>query len=526
MATIKEEPLSEGQMNDLVNSARQSATESNLLERYLNDASSLIGYGWEAINYNARALVDMNSWQDKVIRARNGAIHSPLIAAGIRAYELLVWSGGVFIKAEDDDLDAVIQSFLKLNKKSFTSQQEQQDSEKNLRTDGNIFLKLHTDIDTGNVIIRDVDCLQITDIICNPNDEVDVWIYERQYNKIGIGGVAVPITIGYPDIAFFADDKTRSQIENELSYEIEWDIPILHTSVNRTRSFKFGLPEFSASIPWARAYERFLEHRATLYAAYAAFALLVKVRADKIAATKAKLTRVLPNAQTGQGNISPVKGATGIIDDGGDISALQTGNATTPPSEGLQFAEMVFMDFGLPAEVFGKQQTGGLGDGSSRYMLLNKNVQSRQSLWTSIYQQLFDYVKLQAVKYGDLTGTIDIANTGDGLQEVVIWPDSFNPTVEMAFSPLDKEDSLALLDAMVNAVTLKGQQPNGVVTPKQYMMQVSKAFDIDIDLDGVADEWPTVMAAVESQSMKVLNEIETALNESIKEDAQMDNIPS
>src|SRR5690606_865790 len=98
---------------------------------------------------------------------------------------------------------------------------------------------------------------------------------------------------------------------------------------------------------------------------------------------------------------SAVKGATATLPPEGSIEAVDTRAATTPPSEGVQFLEMVMMVFNFPPHMFGKEEPGGMGE-RGRHQFFKLRIESERTAWKEDYQDVLDYVLLQAVKNGRL----------------------------------------------------------------------------------------------------------------------------
>ena len=141
---------------------------------------------------------------------------------------------------------------------------------------------------------------------------------------------------------------------------------------------------------WAKEYERFLENRATLYAAYAIFATILKERVDRVKAARDTFN------QSGK---SPVKGAMATMTTDGSLETLNTRNATTPPSEGLQFLEMVIMTFGYPPHMFGKEESSGFGT-EGRHKFFSLAIESERTSWEEVITAVFPIPQRQISKNG------------------------------------------------------------------------------------------------------------------------------
>lgn len=441
-----------------------------------------------AESLTARELFGENSWsllgtQDDyrlitgaevkliALRARMAALLSPVIVAGLNALKLFVFGQGVTISAKDKTISQAIQDFWNdpSNMKAFTGHRARMDAVVDTHTDGNLFLRFFPQKD-GSTRVRVVDFMQIEEIVCNPDDKDDVWLYKRNY----VDGTGAAKSAWYPDIRYWPEKRD----ETYLTIPVNWETPIYQIKVNAVG--KWGVCSFIAALNWAKEYERFLEHRATLYAAYAALALLVKEKISRLPALRTGL------ADQGK---SPVKGATATLSPEGAIEAIRTRDATTPPSEGIQFLEMVMMVFAFPPHLFGKEEPGGMGE-RGRNKLFRLRIESEQTAWKEDLLAILDYVLLVAVMAKKIPGG-SVGQVGTSRQ--VVFAKTVDDTINIAFPPLSDDDIAAVLDSIIGVTTLNGQKPVGHISPATFLRLVEPYISID-DIEtliaAAPETWP------------------------------------
>lgn len=438
--------------------------------------------------------IDASVVRDVSRRARFAKLLSPIILAGVNVLELFTFAQGYNIRVADENLNDYLQAFIsdRRNQMELFGSRAIMEAQGSLQTNGNLFLWFHPLKDS--VQVRVIDSLEIVDIVCNPNDKTDCWFYLRSTTKG---------TIAYPSIFFNPVDSqsngmtvtkngqvTRQMAEKLLgksatvAKDVRWETPIYHTKVNPVG--KWGICSYLAALSWAKAYEQFLEHRLTLYSAYAIFAIIIKEQAKRLPKVRAELNKV-------GGGQSPVKGSIATTSLDGSLESLKTKDATTPPSEGVQFLEMVMMTFGFPPHLFGKEEPGGLGEkGRNKSFILR--ITAEQEGWADDLTAISEYDLLEGVRSGTLKefGTIERR----GNTEFVVWKEGVDSTITVTYPPLVEDDVSSRLKDIVSVTTLDGKAPAGHITPVQFMRLIQRFLRFDDDVvqaiaDRLGDSWPT-----------------------------------
>lgn len=405
------------------------------------------------------------------LKARLGGLLSPVIVAGLRVIKLFVFGQGFTVSCDNEAAKKAIDSFFsnERNRAAVWGQRRIMEREAELHTDGNLFLRLFKQ--KNGTRISSVDMMEITQIVTDPADKDFVQYYVRSY----LDSAGASKTVAYPSLTYSPTNQPTT-VQTELGpVNIEWDSSMYHIAVNRTGG-QWGSCSFMAALSWAKEYERFLEHRATLYAAYAALALIVRTKAQRIAATKTAL---------GENGKSGVKGATAVGAEGDSIEALKTKDSTTPPNEGLQFLEMVIMTFGFLPHFWGKEEPGGMGE-KGRNKPFYLGIQAEQTAWKEAIIAICKKVVANDVKSA---AGITVLNQGDE-QEVII-----DQPINVNFPPVTDTDIEAAINAALKITTLDGKKPAGHIKPSEFLRLIEPLVELDnfeaiIDRMAANDEWP------------------------------------
>ncbi|NGZ99640.1 hypothetical protein G5V59_02585 [Nocardioides sp. W3-2-3] len=211
-------------------------------------------------------------------------IASPLIKRGVQVRTGYVWGQGVTIQAragekDDQDVNAVVQAFLDdpSNQRALASAEAHVQCERTLATEGNWFLTFFPDPTTGRVQVRTLPFAEVVDKFTNPDDRDQDWFFLREFTETVIEAGTRPGTLRrrtqtrrvfHPALGYRPSQRPKT-IDN---IPVEWDQPVLHLAVNRPDGWKWGVPDVYAALPWARAYEGFLNDWARLVKALSKFA--------------------------------------------------------------------------------------------------------------------------------------------------------------------------------------------------------------------------------------------------------------
>lgn len=421
------------------------------------------------------------------------AVKNPLIKRSVAVQRLYVFGQGFNVRAEEPAIDEALTVFYEDPKNAVElSQQEMAAKEVELQVTGNLFLCLFVNRVSGRVRVRSMPFEEIEEILCDPDDAKTPWFYKRLWteNRVDMqsGGVSVEsMTAYYPDWRYDPVQK----VAFIGSHPVMWESPIFHVKVGAFSHWKFGLSEVYAAIDWAKAYKEFLEDWASIVRAYRRFAFQLQQPGGKSAVMAAKTK--LASSSSGDGTITnpaPVAGSTFIAGEGVKLEAVRTSGATVSAEDGRRIMLMVAAAMNLPETFYGDASVGSLATAKSLDRPTELAMRDRQSLWADTLNAVHDFVLLWQVKAsgGSLRGLGTVERTVEDGQvfERVRWNEDVAPRVEVTFPPLVQADVPALVGAMVDAATLRGQALAGTVDLRTLSAMLLGALGVS-DVDQVVD---------------------------------------
>lgn len=372
------------------------------------------------------------------------AIKNPLVKRGLTVQAHYVWGQGMTVRATQDAINDLVQQFLDdpKNQVEITGAQAQEQKDKELATDGNLFFVFFVNPSTGRVRLRSIPLGQVDDIICNPEDAKEPWFYKRVWTEQRLNpttGVQTPVqrTAYYPDWQY----RPKSRQQTIGGHSVHWSTPVYHVKVGGYSDWKFGLSEVYASIDWARAYKEFLEDWATITRAYSRFAWQLTTTGGKTGVQAAK-NRIGTTLSNGGGrpetNPPPTVGSTFVASEGTKLDPVKTAGASVKAEDGRRMLLMVAAALNLPETFFGDVSVGTLATAESLDRPTELAMKTRQRLWASVVSNILGFAFLWAVKApaGPLRGlgtiTIDPATN----QETIAWRDDTDAHLDIDFPPI------------------------------------------------------------------------------------------
>lgn len=296
---------------------------------------------------------------------------------------------------------------------SFEAQHENSDK---LVVDGELFFLLYppmadeddaadlddpdTEDSTTRVRVID-DCLQIAQIITNPEDNSEPWYYLRQWKVNGLQKQRL-----YPDYRLFlrderdAEDNLRLPDVPDTGYsldlkgvEVAATVFVRHVKTNTLG--QRGISTLAAMMDWAKVNRQYLEDRATVSRALSRFAWkrMVKGPASAVAAFGRRAASKIGGTAPGSSAVPPAPAGSTLTTNGGvDWEAMQTPeggrNAYT---ESRNFRLMGFMSVGFAEHYFGDGSMGTRATSKSMERPVELLLTDYQTLWKKVYESLFAF---------------------------------------------------------------------------------------------------------------------------------------
>lgn len=448
--------------------------------------------GWRLLSMQAEQEFSREGLAVITELSRVMYLKNPLVQRSVDVKRLYVWGQGWSVKAADENIQEVLTAFMDdaKNQVELTSHAARMQKELERQTDGNLFLVFFTNANTGRVRVRSITFDEIDSVICNPEDAKDPWFYRRSWTEqrtdIESGGTETQKRRAYyPDWRYTPTNKPTyiGRIP------VMWDKPIYHIKTGGFSNWRFGVSAVYASIDWAKAYKEFLEDWASIVRAYRRFAFQLSTPGGKsaIAAAKAKLGTTYGNAGTGaETNPAPTVGSTFVSSPDVNITPVRTSGATVAAEDGRRLLLMVAAATGLPETFFGDVSVGTLATAESLDRPTELMMIDLRTLWADIYQDIFHYVLLRAVKAprGPLRGlgTIATERDGDELVERIEWAADVDDHIDIDWPPIRTEGIDARVTAIIKAATLDGKQPAGtldLVTVTRLLLVALGEDDVD-----------------------------------------------
>lgn len=349
--------------------------------------------GWLVGGKRMAGELDPMSRQVQVNRARYYWLRDPLAKQAIRLWtdyafgaEAVSWS------CDDAGTMTSLNKFMKDRRnRRITSRRGMRRMSNKLLIDGELFFAVYTD-----GVIRAFDCLQITDIITDPDDDDTVIAYKRV--TTGNGFVAqAPLTRYYKpwDFDEEADLKLIDPV-GKKPFKFEDDVVLYHHDLDAME--KRGNSLLGSSSDWSREHRRFMAARVALTQALSRFAYKGTVKGGQkvIDGIRSKLESTF--AQTGlsggtEHQPANAPGGTWLQNDGINLEAMPRGtgaNDAKSDADGLKL--MVCAGTGIMLHYFGDPSTGNLATATAMELPMLKMFGAYQQLWKDTWRDLFSIV--------------------------------------------------------------------------------------------------------------------------------------
>lgn len=417
--------------------------------------------GWLTVGGSQGEVIDRDAIMSVAAVAQVHAIADPLIKRAVNLRVAYLGAPSMAARSDgDQDVNAVIQAFLddEANAQVISDAQAAAKREIARETGGNTFHALPTSPLTGRVQIRTVPAREITSIVTNPEDAVDVWLYRREWTATVLEQGHTGLTRSrretrrayYPDVRH--RPATRPRTIDGLP--VHWDTPIIHTRVNTPEGSQWGVPDVLAALPWAKGYKAALEDWARHNKALAAIAYKASVKGRRGAAA---VRDRMPTGDT--------VGGTVVHGEGQVFEAVSKSGAALDSSAAKPLAGMVAssMDVPLTMLLSDPGTTGARAVAETLDRPLELAILARRAVDTTFLTTVLRHVIREAVRAprGPLRGTVtrdpdtgrEIVTLTSG-QEYGIsvdWPDLSTLTLDTLVDALAKVDGMDVVDPLVLA---------------------------------------------------------------------------
>jgi hypothetical protein len=424
--------------------------------------------GWLVGGKRMAGELDPLSRQVQVNKSRYYWLRDPLVQQAVRLWtDYTLGDTGVDWDCEDAGVKQGIDDFMKsVRNRRLCSPMGQDRLSKKLLVDGELFL---CQWDDG--LMRDFDCLTITDLITDPDDEDTVWGYKR---------VMMP-RYGGESPSYYAQ-KGVNQTLYYYSWEAEGDEPLYDPSKGPDAKVQAesdgnpkiyhlpfnslsqrGNPLISSCSDWSREHRRFLTLRVAITQALGKFAFKATVKGGQkmINTVRQKLESTF--AQTGlsggtEHQPDHAAGSTWLQNDGISLDSMpRVTGASEAKTDADNLKLLVAAGTGIMLHYFGDPSTGNLATATAMELpMFMKN----QVFWRGAWRDMM----------------------GRAIGEDVNTPESKKADIKIVYPNIIEED-LAALAQFLTSVT--GVFPEAKVPS---LLRQSLASANVPNLDEVMDE--------------------------------------
>lgn len=340
----------------------------------------------------------------QVNRSRYYWLRDPLAKQAVRLWtDYAFGDTGITYLAEDSAVQTKLEIFFKnrRNKPRFTSAAGQQRLSKKLLIDGELFFAIFED---GS--IRTVDCLQITNILTDADDEEKVVAYRREIpRKNGTATVlyykpwdaeddATP-----PSTGSVADDGYTTTVlpgPGGPSIKFVDSCVMYHLAFDAIERRGNGL--LTSCADWAREHRRFMIARVAITQALSKFAFKTQVKGGQnvINSIRAKLESSFSTAGLSGGTEhkpTQAPGANFLANEGVSLEAMpRVTGGTEAKVDASNLKLMVCAGTGIAEHYFGDAANANLATATAMELPMLKMFAGYQVFWKEAWRDIFAIV--------------------------------------------------------------------------------------------------------------------------------------
>lgn len=404
----------------------------DLQESMLAISDAFDNTGWRPLTDTDAKTIRLETVKKMALVGRAMYTMNPFIKKGIRARYSYVWGRSVFFDGVSD-----IQDQLDTNRKKLFSPQAYEELEVTLATDGNVFTALDVSNKDGVTAFR-VPLDEITGSVSNPYDSEDIWFYKRNYvvntTNSQSGAISSVATVKYyMSVSYYNTFKKQGKALPKRFNKIgvEQNFVLHHMAVNKQVGWKWGIPDVTPVVFWAKAYKEYLEDNAMLVKAYSRLAWQVKASSVNGANAAASQLIARPTRDPFTGELNRT-GGTAITGVGNELSPIQPTGSSVDFSKGSALAGAIASGLEIPLVVVTSSASDGTRATSDTLDLSTlKAMLSRQQLHTERFLEIFEFWgadvtpnPTNATKTKEITEAKgDTPGTGsEAAYAVITWP--------------------------------------------------------------------------------------------------------
>ncbi len=318
----------------------------------------------------AQGNMEFSRWgiQRIILITRLYYMINPLMRRLIDVSAAYVFARGYEVTSSKPAANDQIQQFLQDNKDVF-GQNAITDLERRKDYDGNLYFVLFPDTEnTGRVKARTFDAIEIEEIVCNPEDVDEPWLYKRVWSvstfdfSSGTSATSTK-TAWYPALRYDPADKPLTIGD----HEVRWDSRVHHRKCGGVAKWKHGCPRMYPAVYWAKTAKKFLENCASSKAALAQFyaTLTTKGGQQVLSGMKQQIGTAAGPPSNMLDQNPPAVSSLFASGPGTELKAFAARGVDADPAEVHEFKLMACMVKGVPETFLSDVSTGNLATAQS-----------------------------------------------------------------------------------------------------------------------------------------------------------------
>jgi len=419
-------------MQESISKLSEAVTSIQAEERgWINVSQSFVP--WEITGQERQRVIE---------KVRDAYKNNPMAGQIVDIKRYFTMGQGISFKAEDAEINEVLKAFWKDESNKWFQRQSQLSDD--LEIDGEFFLRFFVNTISGRVQVRCIPAWQITDIVTDQDDAEKPLFYRREW------------------VEQTWDMQSKMYVIAKYHTGTDADyIPaeeILHIKVGVPLYAKFGNSPLYRVHGYLNAYKEWLEDRAKLNKARAAFAWKKKIKtgvtgvANAVNGALNMLNKVLTGAEK---PVPPKTGGVIVENEGVEWSVLNSDvKADNASEDGRAIKLMICAGSGIFEHYLGDAKVGNLASTKSMELPMLKMFEWRQKLFElAVFLPMFQRVIRAAVDAGVLPGRIKVTRQEKG-KTVELEIDTIDVNIDIDFPPLVLKEIKELTDALAKQIEM------------------------------------------------------------------------
>lgn len=442
--------------------------------------------GWNQLGGGIDALTGLDRMEVNE-QARLYYHTDPLARYMVRLHSAYTFARGVSVRAEDDDVNEIVQRFWKnpRNRASISTAKAQWDLSRELQLDGELFLVFYTSTINGQVTVRTIPAEEIRKIeYADGDDRMPIRFYREYYNT----ATRRRESVAYPDYRF--PDANKISVGRRTGTEIA----VMHVVSNDFGGR--GISELATSIPWIRALKGFMEDRATLTLALATFAFKMKIKGNRQSLERARNQLGAYETEHRYGAEDGRERRQGanfwMQNESADLEQLKTDSGA---SQAYQDMRMFRQQAGIGTSVFehylGDPSTGNLATATAMELPMLKQFEFEQQMWEDIYTDIFGFVVQQGIRFGELRGkgTVEVDRSGSSPIWILEPKGDADVSIDVKFPAIVQKDVAVQMSALQQAKNAEATTGEVLVPAEQAMQLALSLLGYSNEAGEIVEEW-------------------------------------